>query len=165
MNDIEHDPTPEPGPSGDRSGYGWIIAIELALLVFVGLGVAALIRGASGTDLNDALRSPTAVTVSLAALPTEIADMYHYVADHAEQFTQIPCYCGCDSSLGHRNLEDCFVTADGRWDAHASGCAVCTTEAANARELIAVGADASVVRQAIVDRYGPPPAAQLRATP
>jgi hypothetical protein len=165
MNDIETDTTPDAGLERDWSGYRWIIAVELALVVFVGLGVAVLIRGASAADPDDAPHSPTAVTVALAALPTETAEMYRYAAGHAEQFTQIPCYCGCDRSLGHRNLEDCFVTADGSWDAHASGCAVCTIEASSAQELIDTGLATGLVRQTIIDRYGPPPAAQLGATP
>jgi Protein of unknown function with PCYCGC motif len=164
MNGTEHHPDRDPGHPNDWSGYGWIIAIELALVVFIGLGVAVLVRGASAADPNDALRSPTAVTISLASLPMETADMYRYAADHSEQFAQIPCYCGCDRSLGHRNLEDCFVTADGSWDAHASGCAVCTIEASAAQELIDAGTDTAVVRQAIIDRYGPPPAANPGGT-
>jgi hypothetical protein len=165
MNDIETGTTPDEEHQRDRSGYGWIIAFELALVVFVGLGVAVLVRGASAADPDHAVHSPTAVTVSLASLPMETADMYRYAADHAEQFKEIPCYCGCDRSLGHRNLEDCFVTADGRWDAHASGCTVCTIEASSAEELIDTGIATAVVRQTIIDRYGPPPAAQPGATP
>jgi len=161
MNDIASEP--DPGQRGDRSGYGWIIAVEFALVVFVVLGAAVVIRGASAADPDHALHSPTSVTVSLATLPTEVAAMYRYAAVHTEQFTQIPCYCGCDRSLGHRNLEDCFVTADGGWDAHAAGCAVCTLEAASAEELIDTGADVAAVRQMIIDRYGPPPAAQTGA--
>ena len=133
--------------------------------MFIGLGVGVLIHGASAADPDDALRSPAAATVSLGELPTATADMYRYAADHAAEFAQIPCYCGCDRSLGHRNLKDCFVTANGNWDAHASGCAVCTIEASTAQELINAGTETAVVRQNIIDRYGPPPAAQLGATP
>jgi hypothetical protein len=164
MNDIESETPPDPGHSYDWSGFGRIIAIELALVAFIGLGVTLLIRGASAADPNDALRSPTAVTVSLATLPMETAEMYRYAAGHAEQFAQIPCYCGCDRSLGHRSLEDCFVTADGSWDAHASGCTVCTIEASSAQKLIDAGTETAVVRRAIIDRYGPPPATQPGAT-
>jgi hypothetical protein len=93
----------------------------------------------------------------LSTLPADTADLYRYAAGHSSQFTQIPCYCGCDRTLGHRNLEDCFVTADGSWDAHASGCAVCTVEASSARTLIAAGTETDVVRQTIIDLYGPRP--------
>lgn len=157
MSDIEREPIGDLTEPDDRSGYGWIIAVELAIVLFVGLGVASLIRGASAADPDHALHSPTAVTVSLGMLPTEIATAYQYAAEHAGQFSQIPCFCGCVRSLGHRNLEDCFVTPDGAWDAHASGCAVCTLEAASARELIATGTDMALVRQTIIDRYGPRP--------
>jgi hypothetical protein len=165
MNDLERDSTPDAAHLCDRSGFGWIIAVELALVVFVGLGVAVLIRGASAADPDHTLQSPTAVTVSLGALATETADMYRYAAGHAEQFRQIPCYCGCDRSLGHGNLQECFVTADGSWDAHASGCAVCTLEASSAQELIDTGTATELVRQTIIDRYGPRPEALWGATP
>ena len=104
MNDIESERAPDSGDRRGRSGFGWIVAVELAILLFVGLGGAILTRGASAADPDHAIRVPTAVTVSLAALPTETADMYRYAAAHSEHFTQFPCYCGCDRSLGHRLL-------------------------------------------------------------
>jgi len=60
MSDIETDTTPDAGHERDRSGYGWIVAVELALVVFVGLGVAVLIHGANAADPSDAFHSPTA---------------------------------------------------------------------------------------------------------
>ncbi|MBI4883903.1 MAG: hypothetical protein HY826_07605 [Actinobacteria bacterium] len=149
MNDVER--------RSDRAGNGWNVAVGVVLILLVGLGVVILIRGASTADSSRALEAPTVVTVSLAALPAEMSAMYHYAADHAEHFTTIPCYCGCDRSLGHRNLKDCFVTPAGEWDAHASGCGVCTVEAATAKELLESGADAAAVRRQIIDRYGPSP--------
>lgn len=165
MSDIESEQVPDAGDHRDRSGFAWIVAVELAILLFVGLGVATLIRGASAADPDHAVHVPTAVTVSLAALPSETSDMYRYVAAHGEQFTEFPCYCGCDRSLGHRDLRDCFVTPDGSWDAHASGCGVCTAEATTAKELLADGTEVATVRQKIIDRYGPPPAAKQGAQP
>ncbi|CAN0467200.1 unnamed protein product, partial [Phaeothamnion confervicola] len=86
-----------------------------------------------------------------------IAADYHYAADHLTDLAQIPCYCGCDHSLGHRNLADCYMTATGAWDAHASGCAVCGNETATAREQLAAGVPIADVRTSIIDQYGPPP--------
>ena len=165
MNDIESERPPDSDDRRGRSGFGWIVAVELAILLFVGLGGAVLVRGASAADPDHAIHVPTAVTVSLAALPSETAGLYRYAAAHREQFTQFPCYCGCDRSLGHRNLADCFVTPDGSWDAHAFGCGVCTAEAATAKELLAAGTEVAEVRQHIVDRYGPPPAAKQGGQP
>lgn len=161
----EHVQSPESANRRDRSRFGGTTNTQLAVLLFVGLGVAVMIRGASAADSNRAFNLPTAVTVSLASLPPEMSAMYQYAADHADHFATIPCYCGCDDSLGHSNLKDCFVTPEGRWDAHASGCGVCSAEATTAKELFDAGTRATEVRQQIVDRYGPPPATQQGTQP
>ena len=142
--------------------------VQLAVLLMIvglGVGVAMLTRGAGVTDADRARNAPTVVTVSLASLPSEVSAMYLYAADHAEHYTTIPCYCGCDRSLAHRNLKDCFVTPDGDWDAHASGCGVCTAESTTAKELFDSGIGATAVRQQVIDRYGPSPVAQQGAKP
>ena len=158
MNETQDDG--DPPPSQVDTGPGVVVKIilaELALVALIAVGVAALIRGASGADNNDAYAMAAPATVSLDALPSAMADVYQYASAHAEHFMQLPCYCGCQQSLGHRNLEDCFVTPGGDWDAHASGCGVCTAEAVTARELLDTNTEIGTVRQAIVDRYGPPP--------
>ncbi|MEP7114650.1 MAG: PCYCGC motif-containing (lipo)protein [Ilumatobacteraceae bacterium] len=143
----------------DRRSIIRIVLAELALVALIFAGVAALIRGASAPDPADAASAAASPTVNLADLPDTTADVYRYAADHAMHFTEIPCFCGCDGSLDHRNLEDCFVNATGDWDAHASGCGVCTAEAIAAREQLDAGVAISDVRQSIIDRFGPPPAA------
>lgn len=42
---------------------------------------------------------------------------------------QLPCYCHCDQSFGHKSLHTCFE------DDHASHCAVCVDEALMAYQL------------------------------
>ena len=163
MSDIETQPRDEPCDATDRdSGRRSIVRIllaELTLVLLIFAGVAALIRGASAPDPADASPVSATPTVNLTDLPDATADVYRYAADHAMHFTEIPCYCGCENSLGHRNLEDCFVNAAGDWDAHASGCGVCSAEAIAAREQLDAGVAISDVRQSIIDRFGPPPAA------
>ncbi|MEQ1874575.1 MAG: PCYCGC motif-containing (lipo)protein [Ilumatobacteraceae bacterium] len=166
MNGIQAGQQPESANRRDRSRFSGRVAAQLTVLLLVGLGIALMIRGASAADANRAVTVPTAVTVSLASLPSEMSSMYQYAADHADHFATIPCYCGCDNSLGHRSLEDCFVTAEGGWDAHASGCGVCSAEATTAKELLDDdGVAAADVRQQVIDRYGPPPASQQGAQP
>ena len=165
MSDIETQPRDEPCDATDSdsdSGRRSIVRIllaELNLVLLIFAGVAALIRGASAPDPADASPVSATPTVNLTDLPDATADVYRYAADHAMHFTEIPCYCGCENSLGHRNLEDCFVNAAGDWDAHASGCGVCSAEAIAAREQLDAGVAISDVRQSIIDRFGPPPAA------
>lgn len=133
------------------------IGLELLVLALIALGIVGLGRGASGPDGNQAIAESPVVTVELSTVTPAIAADYHYVAEHLSDFAQIPCYCGCDNSLGHRNLADCYVTATGAWDAHASGCAVCGNETATAREQLATGTRITDVRTSIINQYGPPP--------
>ena len=147
------------GDEPETGGWLPVILAELAVVALVFVGVAILIRGAGGADPSDAYAAPNPATVSLSELPSAMSDTYHYAAEHVAEFMAIPCFCGCEQSLGHRNLEDCFVTPDGDWDAHASGCGVCTAEAVAAKELLDTNTPIAVVRKAIVDRFGPPPTA------
>lgn len=137
----------------------WVkaIGVEFAVLVLIAFGIVGLIRSASGPDTPHAMAATPVVTVDLSTVTPAVAADYHFAADHLAEFAQIPCYCGCDRSVGHRNLADCYVTADGAWDAHASGCAVCGNETATAREQLAAGVSITDVRTSIIDQYGPPP--------
>jgi hypothetical protein len=157
MNDIEHELATLPSEEPEPGGVLRIILAELALVVLIAVGVTALIRGASAADPNDALAAAAPMSMSLAAVPSATAEVYQYAAVHAGHFKTLPCYCGCERSLGHRNLEDCFVNPAGGWDPHASGCGICTAEAITARENLDTNVPIDVVRQTIVDRYGPPP--------
>ncbi len=103
------------------------------------------------------MAAPSRVKVELSTVTSAIAADYRYAADHLADFAQILCYCGCDRSLSHQNLADCYVTPTGAWDAHASGCAVCGNETATAREQLAADAPIADVRDSIIAQYGPPP--------
>lgn len=163
MSDVETQRVDEPTDStqrrNDRRIIVRIVLAELAFVLLIVIGIGGFIRGASAPDPADAARPAASPTVGLDDLPDATAGIYRYAADHAGHFTEIPCYCGCEQSLGHRNLEDCFVNADGDWDAHAAGCAVCTQEAIAAREQLDAGITIGDVRQSIIDSFGPPPQA------
>jgi hypothetical protein len=163
MSDVGSDRADEPrkgiGGRNDRRIIVRIVLAELALVLLIAVGIGAFIRGAGAPDSADAARPAASPTVDLADLPDSMAGIYGYAADHAGHFADIPCYCGCEQSLGHLDLEDCFVSSDGDWDAHASGCAVCTQEAIAAREQLDAGIAIGDVRQSIIDSFGPPPAA------
>ena len=62
---------------------------------------------------------------------------------------QLPCYCHCDESMGHRSLHSCYV------DNHASQCAVCVNEALTAYRLQRnEGLTPAQVRERIIAEYG-----------
>jgi hypothetical protein len=134
-----------------------VVGFSLAVLAAVGLGTVGLIRAANGPDADHAAAATPVVMADLSSVTAAIAADYHYAADHLAEFAQIPCYCGCDQTVGHRNLADCYVTSTGAWDAHASGCAVCGYETATAREQLAAGVPIADVSTSIIDQFGPPP--------
>lgn len=133
-----------------------IAAGELAVVTMIFLGVFTLVRGASGADPDDGFAASSAVTISLDSMPADMAEHYRYAGAHAQEYMQIPCYCGCDHSLGHRYLTDCFVTPAAAWDAHAAGCAVCTLEATQVRLQLDSGVPIADVRASIIKTFGPP---------
>ena len=95
--------------------------------------------------------------MSLADVPDDIASHYRYAADHPSEFAAVPCYCGCDRMLAHRHLGDCFVNSDGSWDPHASACSVCVDEAVMMRAQLDAGTSIDLVRDSIIETFGPPP--------
>ena len=145
-----------------RHGAAVWVAALLAPLVVVG-AVIALVVSLAGDDAEDLQRH---AAVGLAAAPLdldsvtpEIATHYTFAEAHHDEYVQIPCYCGCEEFLDHRNLYDCFVRADGNgWDAHAAGCGVCIGESSTARRLVRAGEDPAAVRDAVVEQFGSTPA-------
>ncbi len=65
-----------------------------------------------------------------------------------ETLAQLPCYCHCDESFGHKSLHTCFV------DDHAAHCAVCVDEALLAYKLQKEKKlTPKQVREIIIDKY------------
>jgi hypothetical protein len=54
---------------------------------------------------------------------------YQIVREIPETIAQLPCYCHCDLSAGHKSLYSCFV------DDHGANCGVCMNEAMTAYKL------------------------------
>jgi hypothetical protein len=141
---------------------------KLALTLWLAAGVLVLGTIAipvlvSRGGVADPHRAMPAETVDLSALSPEIAANYRYAAGHQEHFAVVDCYCGCVEFLGHETLADCYVTADGTYEPHAAGCAVCNGEASLARSLFDDGAAPAEVARQVDDVYGttvgtvPPP--------
>jgi hypothetical protein len=54
---------------------------------------------------------------------------YAAVREIPETIAQLPCYCHCDRSVGHKSLYSCFV------DDHGANCGICMNEALTAYKL------------------------------
>jgi hypothetical protein len=140
-----------------RHRWAPVTLATLALITMLTAAIVGVVSGADAPDGDPPTDAGPVATVDLSTVTPAIAADYHYAADHAAHFAAIPCYCGCDRTVGHRHLADCYVSPSGAWDAHAAGCAVCGAETATVREQLANGASIVAVRDLIIDQYGTPP--------
>lgn len=142
--------TPEGEPGRRR------LALYLLAPVVVAVAVIAGTFAAFAVSESDA--PGPAAPLELASVSTDTAGHYQAAADLADAYRQVPCYCGCEEFLGHRDLYDCFVRADGQgWEAHAARCGVCIAESTLVRELDAAGTPTGAIPAAVVDRFGTTP--------
>lgn len=156
MNDdsLELDDEPEPLCRRPLAALGGVVVV---LALIAGL-VVVVMAGMSRSDESDVATAPAYGTVGPLDLSTVSADMaahYRYGEAHMVQYQQIPCWCGCQQFLGHRNLADCYVRADGQgYEAHAAGCAVCTTEAVIAEDTLDHGGTPAQVKATVDAQFG-----------
>lgn len=54
---------------------------------------------------------------------------YTIAREIPETLAQVPCYCHCDRSKGHKSLHSCFI------DDHGANCGICMNEAMAAYKL------------------------------
>ena len=141
-------PAPDDLPRPGRHLAALLVA-PVVIAVAVVAGTLAVLGG--GGRAAPAGAAP----LELASVSEAIAGHYHAAEDLADTYRQVPCFCGCEEFLGHRDLYDCFVRADGAgWEAHAAGCGVCIAESTTVQDLHAAGTEPAAVSAAIVDRYG-----------
>lgn len=62
-------------------------------------------------------------------------------------FAQLPCYCYCDESLGHKSLHTCYESD------HSSHCVTCINEGIMAQELHKQGLSTSQIRDRINEKF------------
>ena len=73
---------------------------------------------------------------------------YQVAKDIPETLAQMPCYCHCDMSQGHKSLHSCFE------DEHGTNCGICIGEALMAHNLRRQGLNPTQIRERIVKAYG-----------
>jgi hypothetical protein len=73
---------------------------------------------------------------------------YQVAKDIPETLAQLPCYCHCDMSQGHKSLHSCFE------DEHGTNCGICIGEALMAQNLQRQGFSPTQIRERIVKAYG-----------
>jgi len=133
---------------------GAVIAVAVSIDA-TGHGQVAAVTTTTNTPTTNTPATKTAAPLDLTTVPADIAEHYEYAAAHLVEFRQIPCWCGCMQYLGHRNLADCFIRADGKgWEAHAATCSVCIAEATMAERMLRQGQSAHDVAEAVTLQFG-----------
>ena len=75
-------------------------------------------------------------------------EAYEAARETPQLIAQMPCFCHCDRSLGHKSLHSCFE------DDHAANCATCIDEALMAYQLQKRGMSATQIREQIIAQFG-----------
>jgi Protein of unknown function with PCYCGC motif len=76
-----------------------------------------------------------------------VREAYEIARRNPALLAQLHCYCGCDRTLGHKSLLDCYR------DTHGSKCAVCVGEARDAEAMAGQGMPIEQIRDALRARY------------
>ena len=77
-----------------------------------------------------------------------VRQAYQVAKDIPQTLAQLPCYCHCDMSQGHKSLHTCFE------DEHGANCGICMGEALMASDLQRQGLTDAQIRERIIQAYG-----------
>jgi hypothetical protein len=134
--------------------------ISAVVLIVAGSAVGISVGTARHDEVAGVSRpSPTvasAAVFTLAGVPADVARHYHAAREAPGDYRAVPCFCGCEATLDHRNLFDCFVTPAGTWEPHAAGCAVCIQESEIVVRMQARGVTRGEMRERLVDAFAGP---------
>lgn len=167
-------------PDGSKTGFTVLAVLGIAVLLIAAAGVVGVtigMRGASHTMMwggtpTRLARAPVAAEVGapvleaggpmmaggfqLDGLPEMVIQHYGFASTNPGIYEQVPCFCGCQDMLAHRNLEDCFVTPDGGWESHAAGCQVCIQESQMVMRMMGRGMGPQMMNDRITAEFGGP---------
>src|SRR6266571_3715547 len=124
--------------------------------LLLGMAAVVILAGIAWVSLRttgeSAEESPEPVKRALTLPPEMFTDpaareAYQAAKDVPEVLEQLPCYCGCMTSLGHKNNLFCFM------DEHGSACTVCQNIAIDARKMHGEGVGIEQIKQNIAAKY------------
>jgi len=139
-----------------RRGVIRWLAASMALLAVVGAVATAAVwtataGGSGGTNVD---------LSGMPDMPADTRHAYEAAPSHRDLFAHLPCYCGCTLlKEPHASLDRCFLLPGGSFEAHASGCRICTDIAIDALAMEAEGLSHTAIRALIDVKYaraGPP---------
>lgn len=144
---------------------GTLFLVTLLVSASVGMGYSIWRQSAPHRATTHQEQHVTATQV--AYLPdyvqkaeTKVQVAYQFAIDNPDLLAQIPCYCGCEKTLGHKHNLDCYIAAfkpDGsvaQYTDHAAYCGVCVDTTLLARKLAGEGQTAQAIHTAVDVQYG-----------
>ena len=78
----------------------------------------------------------------------ETREAYQIAREIPQTLAQLPCFCYCDYSVGHKSLHSCFE------DEHSAGCPLCQDSARMAKVLKDEGLNIEQIREQLIAKYG-----------
>lgn len=93
-------------------------------------------------------RSSLRPTLAPEIFSGNVRQAYQVAEDIPQVLAQLPCYCHCDMSEGHKSLHSCFE------DEHGANCGICIGEALMAYNLQRQGLTGAQIRERIIQAYG-----------
>ena len=124
--------------------------------IILGIVAVAIMAGIAWVSLrgtSESTSESTAISKSAGVLsPTLFNDektraAYQVAKDIPEVLEQLPCFCGCMTSFGHKNNLFCFK------DQHGSGCSICQDIALDARKMHDQGLSITQIQDGIKAKY------------
>lgn len=109
-------------------------------------------------DIREETVSSDTLPTFMEEKPEDMHTIYMAAAKNKDLLENIPCYCGCGDSAGHRDNYDCFVhenKEDGSivWDDHGTKCGVCLDIAAQSIVDYQQGKSIEEIREKIDSAY------------
>jgi hypothetical protein len=86
-------------------------------------------------------------TLSPTLFTGQTREAYQIAKDIPQTLAQLPCFCYCDYSVGHKSLHSCFE------DEHSVGCPLCQDSAVMAKELKDNGYNIDQIREKLIAKY------------
>lgn len=110
-----------------------------------------------GGDIREETASAEELPSFLTNKSENMQTIYAAAAQHKELLEQMPCYCGCGGSVGHKDNYDCFIHENEgnkvTWDDHGTKCQVCLEIAAEAINESQNGKSNKEIRESIDNKY------------
>jgi hypothetical protein len=119
--------------------------VVILLCVFLGIHERGAAAAGDVCCLKVAARGP--LTLDPALFKGDLRKAYEAARKDPALLAQFHCYCGCEESIGHKNLLDCYRSK------HAVTCDICIGEAIEAERLAGQGFTADQISAQLRARF------------